>query len=50
MNVKKEKLSEVYESMFNLEMILKEASPKESYIINLIYHLLYDLKKEINED
>lgn len=47
MKERSEKVSEIYGLLFDLE---REAATKESYIINLIYHLLYDLKNEIKKE
>ena len=51
MNEKEQKISEAYEGIIQLDICLKkEASEKEKYIIDLIYHLLYDLSKEIKKE
>lgn len=50
MNEKEEKIYEAYESIINLEKCLEEeASEKEKYIIDLMFHLLYDLKSEMKK-
>lgn len=50
MNEKEQMISEIYERIFNLEKYLNKDSEKERYILDLIYHLLFDLKIEMKKE